>query len=68
MSTHDRTIDLGRALVREPDVSDARHYARRVLLLALIHPALFTLSLFGVVLVVWRGRFFVTLSQRSNVV
>ncbi|HXU73688.1 MAG TPA: hypothetical protein VN947_30425 [Polyangia bacterium] len=67
MSTHDRSIDLGRALVREPDVGDARHYARRVLLLALIHPALFALSLVGIVLVLWRGRFFVTLSQRSNV-
>jgi hypothetical protein len=60
-------IDLGRAAVREPDVSDARHFRRRVRWLAVTHPLLCASSLTGLVLLCWRGRFFVTLSQRSNV-
>lgn len=60
-------LDLSRAIVREPDVGDARHYSRRVLWLAVIHPTLFLLSVVGLALLVARGRFFVTLSQRSNV-
>ena len=50
-------IDLSRAVLREPDVSDARHYRRRVLWLSLIYPGLFLGSLTGLVLLDWRGRF-----------
>ena len=59
-------IDLDRA-IREPDVSDAAHYRRRVTRLAFVHPALFASAVIGLVLLLCRGRFFVTLSQRSNV-
>lgn len=55
------------SVLEEPGVKDPAHYARRVLWLALIHPALFATSLAGAVLLVWRGEFFVTLAQRSNV-
>lgn len=47
--------------------SDAAHYRRRVTWLAVVHPALFLAALGGIVLLVWRGRLFVTLAQRSNV-
>jgi hypothetical protein len=59
--------DLARAVLMEPGVSDAAHYARRVRWLAIVHLSLFLLSLVGFGLLVWKGRFFVTLSQRSNV-
>ncbi|MEO8554788.1 MAG: hypothetical protein ABI678_32645, partial [Kofleriaceae bacterium] len=51
----------------EPECSDPVHYARRVRWLALIHPLLFLVCITGDVLLIWRGRFFVTLAQRSNV-
>jgi hypothetical protein len=54
-------------VLMEPGVSDAAHYRRRVRWLAIVHLALFLLSLVGFALLVWKGRFFVTLSQRSNV-
>jgi hypothetical protein len=60
-------MDAGRWLIREPDVSDPRHYRRRVAELAAIYVAIFVLSAAGIALLVARGRLFVTLSQRSNV-
>lgn len=60
-------MDAARRLIREPDVSDPRHYRRRVAELAAIYVAIFGLSVLGVVLLVLHGRLFVTLSQRSNV-
>ena len=60
-------MDAARRLVREPDVSDPRHYRRRVAELAAIYVAIFTLSVTGVALLLLQGRLFVTLSQRSNV-
>ena len=60
-------MDLARTLLREPDVTDARHYRRRVTQLAALYVAVFLLSLAGLVLLVGHGRLFVTLSQRSNV-
>ena len=60
-------MDFARALVRAPDVADAAHYRRRVTWLCIIFPTLFCLAAVGLVLVVWRGRLFVTLAQRSNV-
>lgn len=51
----------------EPECSDPAHYARRVRWLALIHPLLFLVCVTGVVLLIWRGKFFITLAQRSNV-
>src|SRR4051794_27071383 len=60
-------MNLSRALVREPDVVDVAHYRRRVAHLAWIYPALFAMSATGLGILVSRGRFFVTLTQRSNV-
>ena len=50
--------------IREPDVSDATHYRRRVNRLAFIYVALLLAAVVGFALLVWRGRFFVTLTQR----
>lgn len=60
-------MSRSRVLLEEPGVSDPPHFARRVLWLAILHPSLFVTSAVGVVLIVWRGEFFVTLTQRSNV-
>jgi hypothetical protein len=60
-------LDLPRVALREPGVANARDYARRVRGLAVVHPCLFVASIVGFVLLIWRGEFFVTLSQRSNV-
>jgi hypothetical protein len=54
-------------VLRAPGVSDPRHYARRVIWLAIVHVALWLAAVAGFVLLVWRGEFFVTLAQRSNV-
>jgi hypothetical protein len=60
-------MDAARRIIREPDVSDPRHYRRRVAELAAVYVAMFTLSAAGIVLLLVYGRLFVTLSQRSNV-
>jgi hypothetical protein len=60
-------MDAARTLIREPDVSDAAHYRRRVVQLAAIYLAVSLLSLFGIGVLLFHGRLFVTLSQRSNV-
>jgi hypothetical protein len=60
-------MDIARQLIREPDVSDPRRYRRRVAGLAVIYVAIFCLSLAGIALLLFHGRLFVTLSQRSNV-
>lgn len=54
-------------LLEEPDCSSPDQYARRVIWLALVHPLLFLVCIVGDVLLIWRGEFFVTLAQRSNV-
>ena len=59
--------DFGRHFVREPATADAAEYVRRVHWLAAIYVVLFFASAVGVVLLTWRGKFFVTLAQRSNV-
>jgi hypothetical protein len=51
----------------EPECSGPAHYARRVRWLAILHPLLFAICVTGDVLLIWRGEFFVTLAQRSNV-
>ncbi|MGE5334068.1 MAG: hypothetical protein ACM3N4_05155 [Nitrososphaerota archaeon] len=53
--------------IREPEVEDPRHYAQRVRRLAWAFLGLCAGSLTGIVLVVWKAQFYVTLSQRSNV-
>ena len=58
---------LAEKVLSEPGIRDARHYARRVGWLAVVHPTLCLASLVGLVLLVWRGELFVTLTQRSNV-
>jgi hypothetical protein len=60
-------MDAARTLIREPDVDSPRQYRRRVLLLAVIYIVLFALCLVGIGLLLLFGRFFVGLSQRSNV-
>lgn len=60
-------LDLGRVLVREPDELNARAFRRRVTWLAAIHPMLFLVAVAGLTILIWHGRYFVTLSQRSNV-
>src|SRR5690348_4106258 len=62
-----KRIDLQHAALRGPGVSDAAHYRKRVRWLAIVHVTLFVASLAGIALLIWRGEFFVTLSQRSNV-
>ncbi len=61
------TLAIAQAALRAPGVSDPRHYARRVHWLAIVHGSLFVAALSGLVLLIWRGELFVTLSQRSNV-
>lgn len=62
-----RNTAITAAALREPGVQDPRHYHRRVTWLALVHPCLFLVAIAGIVLLIWRGEFFVTLAQRSNV-
>ena len=62
-----KRIDLQHVAFRGPGVTDAAHYRKRVRWLAIVHVTLFTAALAGIALLVWRGEFFVTLSQRSNV-
>ncbi len=59
--------DFARTFVREPATADATEYATRVRRLSTIYAVLFISSLAGIVLLCWRGKFFVTLAQRSNV-
>jgi len=54
-------------LIREPGADDPRQYAERVRRLAWWYIGLFTLSLVGLVMLVWRAQLYVTLAQRSNV-
>jgi len=54
-------------LLAEPDCSSPGEYARRVVWLAIVHLLLFLVCVLGDVLLIWRGEFFVTLAQRSNV-
>jgi len=58
---------IAHAALRAPGVSDAAHYHRRVVWLAVVHPALFLCALAGIAVLVWKGELFVTLAQRSNV-
>jgi hypothetical protein len=62
-----KRFDLSHAALRAPGILDPEHYGRRVRWLAVVHVSLFVASLVGFVLLIWRGEFFVTLSQRSNV-
>jgi hypothetical protein len=61
------TTDVVKAVIREPGTETPRQYAQRVHRLALIYFGLFFVSLAGVALILWRGKLFVTLAQRSNV-
>jgi hypothetical protein len=54
-------------VVKEPGADDPRHFRERVNLLAATYCALFVLSIAGIVLLIWQGQLFVTLTQRSNV-
>jgi hypothetical protein len=60
-------MDVARALIREPDVSNATVYRRRVGRLAGIYVSMWAFSVLGIGLLLWNGRLLVTLAQRSNV-
>jgi hypothetical protein len=62
-----KRFDPTHAVLRPPGILDAEHYARHVRWLAVVYVVLFASSLVGFGLLIWRGEFFVTLSQRSNV-
>jgi hypothetical protein len=59
--------DFFRRLISEPSASTPEDYSRRVYGLAVIYFTLFTVSIVGLILLTWKGQFFVTLAQRSNV-
>jgi hypothetical protein len=59
--------EILRTAVREPGASSPSEYRRRVVLLAATYVAMFGASLAGLALLLWRAKFLVTLSQRSNV-
>src|SRR5689334_21408908 len=60
-------MDLARRLIREPDIVNPAQYRRRVRQLAAAYHSAFILALVGIGLLLYFGRFFVTLTQRSNV-
>src|SRR5690242_10999746 len=45
--------DIARVVLKGPGVSDAAHYAKRVRWLAVVHAALFALSVTGFALLIW---------------
>jgi hypothetical protein len=55
------------AVIREPGAESVEQYAQRVRRLALSYTILFITSIIGMILLVWKGQFFVTLAQRSNI-
>jgi hypothetical protein len=54
-------------LIAEPGADDARHYRRRVNMLAAEYLALFVGALVGIALLIWKAQLYVTLTQRSNI-
>jgi hypothetical protein len=60
-------MDLARLIIKEPEVRDARHYAHRLRLLCGLYLSLFFLCVAGCIVLLWHGRLYVTLTQRSNV-
>jgi hypothetical protein len=60
-------VSLLRDVLSEPGVSSAGEYATRVRRLAVLYPVLTLAALAGEVLLGWRGKDLVTLTQRSNV-
>ncbi|MBI3967171.1 MAG: hypothetical protein HY329_16175 [Chloroflexi bacterium] len=60
-------VKIEETVIREAETQDPEHYRRRVGHLALVYTGMFVLSLAGIVLLVSRGKLFVTLTQRSNV-
>src|SRR5690242_20699803 len=60
-------IDPFRAIVSEPGVDSPQEYGHRVRRLAATYWGLFGVSLVGEVLVAWRGKYWITLAQRTNV-
>jgi len=58
---------LAQRVIREPGADEPWRFAGRVRRLALIYPVLCGGALAGIGLIVWQGKQFVTLTQRSNV-
>lgn len=59
--------DLARLVFAEPSAASPRHYTARVRWLAAIYATLFLVSAGGIVVLVWKARVLVLLTQRSNV-
>src|SRR5215212_7449796 len=55
------------SVIREPASHTPGQYHQRVVGLACFYLGLFLLSLLGACLLLWQGKLFVTLAQRSNV-
>jgi hypothetical protein len=60
-------MDLAKVIIKEPEVCDAQHYAQRLRLLCGLYLGLFFLSIAGCIVLLWQGRLYVTITQRSNV-
>jgi hypothetical protein len=59
--------DLIQMVVREPGAQSVPAYTKRVHRLSVVYLVMFTASAVGLFMLVWRSRFLVTLTQRSNV-
>jgi len=60
-------MNLSKLIIEEPEVRDAQQYAHRLHLLCGLYLSLFFLCVVGCVVLLWHGRLYVTLTQRSNV-
>ncbi|HLF71207.1 MAG TPA: hypothetical protein VI759_03550 [Dehalococcoidia bacterium] len=59
--------DVAHTIIREPGEETPEQYARRVRFLAAIYAVMSAASIIGLALVVQWGKYFVTLTQRSNI-
>lgn len=60
-------MQIGRDLITEQSTSSVPDYRGRVYRLAALYTGIFLASVVAILVIVWHGKFFVTLSQRSNV-
>lgn len=60
-------MQIGRDLVTEQSTGSVPDYRGRVYRLAALYVGIFLAAVTAIIVIVWHGKFFVTLSQRSNV-
>jgi hypothetical protein len=60
-------MELIQRLLEEPEVEDVPHYRKRVRMMMWIYSSMFAFCIAGIVLIVTKGKLFVTLAQRTNV-